>query len=56
MNGLRDEGKMWPTRAAILLFAEEPGSLLAAYGSRADIRLMIYDGKQAIPGATAYSY
>jgi ATP-dependent DNA helicase RecG len=41
-----------PTRAAVLLFAEEPGSLLAAHGSRADIRLMIYDGKQVVPGAT----
>lgn len=41
-----------PTRAAVLLFAEEPGSLLAAHGSRADIRLMVYDGKQAVPGAT----
>lgn len=41
-----------PTRAAVLLFAEEPGSLLAAQGSRADIRLMVYDGKQAVPGAT----
>ncbi|OGS98202.1 MAG: hypothetical protein A3F73_05120 [Gallionellales bacterium RIFCSPLOWO2_12_FULL_59_22] len=41
-----------PTRAAILLFADEPGSLLAAHGSRADIRLMVYDGKQAMPGAT----
>ncbi len=41
-----------PARAAVLLFAEEPGSLLAAHGSRADIRLMVYDGKQAVPGAT----
>lgn len=41
-----------PTRAAVLLFADEPGSLLAAQGSRADIRLMVYDGKQAVPGAT----
>lgn len=41
-----------PTRAAVLLFAEEPGNLLAAQGSRADIRLMVYDGKQAVPGAT----
>ena len=41
-----------PTRAAVLLFAEEPGGLLAAQGSRADIRLMVYDGKQAVPGAT----
>lgn len=41
-----------PARAAVLLFADEPGSLLAAHGSRADIRLMVYDGKQAVPGAT----
>ncbi len=41
-----------PTRAAVLLFAEEPGGLLAAIGSRADIRMMVYDGKQVVPGAT----
>lgn len=41
-----------PTRAAVLLFAEEPGGLLAAHGSRADIRMMVYDGKQVVPGAT----
>ncbi len=41
-----------PARAAVLLFADEPGSLLAAHGSRADIRLMVYDGKQVVPGAT----
>ncbi len=41
-----------PTRAAVLLFADEPGSLLAAHDSRADIRLMVYDGKTAVPGAT----
>lgn len=40
-----------PTRAAVLLFAEEPGGLLAALGSRADIRLMVYDGNQIVPGA-----
>jgi len=40
-----------PTRAAVLLFAEEPGSLLAAQGSRADIRLMVYSGKTAAAGA-----
>lgn len=45
-------GEIQPTRAAVLLFAEEPGSLLAAHGSRADIRLMVYDGKQVVPGAT----
>jgi ATP-dependent DNA helicase RecG len=44
-------GEIQPTRAAVL-FAEEPGGLLAALGSRADIRLMVYDGKQVVPGAT----
>lgn len=46
------EGRIMPTRAAVLLFADEPGSLLAAHGSRADIRLMVYDGKQVVPEAT----
>jgi ATP-dependent DNA helicase RecG len=46
------DGVMQPTRAAVLLFADEPGSLLAAYDCRADVRLMIYDGKAALPGAT----
>ena len=41
-----------PRRAAVLLFADEPGSLLAAHDARADIRLMVYDGKVAVPGAT----
>jgi len=41
-----------PYRAAVLLFADEPGSLLAASGSRADVRVMVYDGKQALTGAT----
>ena len=52
--GLADEveGEVRPTRAAVLLFAEEPGSLLAAYDTRADIRVMVYDGKHAVPGAT----
>lgn len=51
--GLADTvaGELRPTRAAVLLFAEEPGSLLAAHGSRADIRLMVYSGKTAAPGA-----
>ncbi len=52
--GLADEveGEMRPTRAAVLLFADEPGSLLAAYDTRADIRVMVYNGKQPVPGAT----
>jgi ATP-dependent DNA helicase RecG len=41
-----------PRRAAVLLFADEPGSLLAAFGTRADIRLMIYAGKEVGSGAT----
>ena len=51
--GLADTvgGELRPTRAAVLLFADEPGSLLAAHGSRADIRLMVYSGKSAAPGA-----
>lgn len=49
---VRDQGQVRPTRAAVLLFADEPGSLLAGQGSRADIRLMVYDGKAIVPGAT----
>jgi ATP-dependent DNA helicase RecG len=41
-----------PTRAAVLLFADEPGSLLAAHDTRADIRFMVYDGKAALADAT----
>jgi ATP-dependent DNA helicase RecG len=52
--GLADEvaGEVRPTRAAVLLFADEPGSLLAAHDTRADIRVMVFDGKQPVPGAT----
>jgi len=52
--GLADEvaGEVRPTRAALLLFADEPGSLLAAHDTRADIRVMVFDGKQPVPGAT----
>lgn len=41
-----------PTRAAVLLFADEPGSLLAAHDTRADIRLLVYAGRTALHGAT----
>lgn len=44
--------KLMPTRATVLLFADEPGSLLASFGTRADVRIMVYDGKQAVAGAT----
>lgn len=33
-----------PLRAAVLLFAEHPGALLAAAGSRADVRVFHYKG------------
>lgn len=45
-------GVVQPRRAAVLLFADEPGGLLAAHDTRADVRLMVYDGKAAVPGAT----
>jgi ATP-dependent DNA helicase RecG len=52
--GLADEmdGAVLPRRAAVLLFADEPGSLLAAFDSRADLRVMVYDGKHALAGST----
>ena len=52
--GLADEvdGAVQPRRAAVLLFADEPGSLLAAFDSRADLRVMVYDGKHALAAAT----
>lgn len=49
---LSEGGSVQPTRAAVLLFADEPGSLLAAHDTRADIRIMVYEGKAALPGAT----
>jgi ATP-dependent DNA helicase RecG len=45
------DGRVQPLRAAVLLFADEPGSLLAAHGTRADLRVFVYDGKVAVPGA-----
>ncbi len=33
-----------PLRAAILLFADEPGALLAGFGTRADVRVFHYRG------------
>jgi len=52
--GLAEEvaGQVRARRAAVLLFADEPGSLLAALDSRADVRVMVYNGKQVITGAT----
>jgi ATP-dependent DNA helicase RecG len=52
--GLAEEvnGVIQPRRAAVLLFADEPGSLLASLDCRADVRVMVYDGKQVSTGAT----
>jgi ATP-dependent DNA helicase RecG len=47
-----DGEEIQPRRAAVLLFAEEPGGLLAAFGTRADVRLMVYAGKEVGSGAT----
>lgn len=39
------EGGVQPLLAALLLFADEPGALLAGQGMRADIRVFHYKGK-----------
>jgi ATP-dependent DNA helicase RecG len=44
-------GEWVPRRAAVLLFAEEPGGLLAAQGTRSEIRLVVYQGKAVEAGA-----
>jgi ATP-dependent DNA helicase RecG len=36
--------QVWPTKAAVLLFAEFPSDLLAAHGTRAGIRVLHYSG------------
>jgi ATP-dependent DNA helicase RecG len=45
------DGKLRPLRAAVLLFADEPGALLAATGTRADVRVFHYKGTQVEAGA-----
>ena len=44
-------GELRPLRAAVLLFADHPGALLAATGTRADIRVFHYKGTQIEAGA-----
>jgi len=44
-------GELQPVRAAVLLFAEEPGGLLASQQTRADIRVFHYRGNRIEPGA-----
>lgn len=39
-----------PVRAAVLLFADEPGALLAATGTRADVRVFHYRGNTVETG------
>jgi ATP-dependent DNA helicase RecG len=52
--GLAEEvdGAVRPRLAAVLLFADEPGNLVSAFDRRADVRVMVYDGRHAVPGAT----
>ena len=47
----RIAGELQPVRAAILLFADEPGGLLAAQQTRADVRVFHYRGNRIEPGA-----
>ena len=44
-------GELRPLRAAVLLFADHPGGLLAATGTRADVRVFHYKGTQIETGA-----
>ncbi len=41
-----------PRRAAVLLFADEPGGHLAAVGARSEIRLLVYSGTRVEHGQT----
>lgn len=47
----RIAGQLQPVRAAVLLFADEPGGLLAAQRTRADLRVFHYRGNKVEPGA-----
>lgn len=44
-------GALQPLLAALLLFAEEPGAVLAGQGMRADIRVFHYKGRAVLRGA-----
>lgn len=43
--------ELHPVKAAVLLFADDPGGLLAAHRSRADVRVFHYRGNRIEPGA-----
>lgn len=47
----RTGSELQPVRAAVLLFADEPGGLLASQQTRADIRVFHYRGNRVEPGA-----
>ena len=47
----RVAGELQPVRAAVLLFADEPGGLLAAQQTRADVRVFHYRGSRIEAGA-----
>jgi ATP-dependent DNA helicase RecG len=40
------QGELRPVRAAVLLFADQPGALLAATGTRSDVRVFHYQGNK----------
>jgi ATP-dependent DNA helicase RecG len=44
------DGALQPLLAALLLFADEPGALLAGQGMRADIRVFHFKGKAVLRG------
>ena len=44
------DGVLRPVRAAVLLFADHPGALLAASGTRADVRVFHYKGDTIVAG------
>lgn len=44
------DGELRPLRAAVLLFADQPGALLAAAGTRADVRVFHYKGSSILAG------
>ena len=47
----RVAGELQPVRAAILLFSDDPGGLLASQQTRADVRVFHYRGNRIEPGA-----
>ena len=47
---ISNDGELQPLLAALLLFADEPGALLAGQGMRADIRVFHYKGKAVVRG------